>query len=903
LRAQLERARGGEPCLALVWGEAGVGKTRLLAEFATHARECGARVVRSACFESACPPFAPLQQTLERLGASATLGVGGPRWPSLAVAEAAKYRRFLSAQGGLLDAAAAGPVVALIDDLQWADLATLEALAFLARNLGDAPIVVLAAVRSDDIERDSSRLEPIVRLRREATAVVDLQPLTDAEMERLVVSLLPQEEALPAGEIERICSLAEGKPYFAEELVNSALAREHGGESETPLSIRAGVLSRYGRLAPDEQRLICYAAVVGYRFDAGDVAALAGQAVETVWRALATARDLQIVRERDGTPNRFAFRHAITREVIYRELRAGEAQRLHRAIAERLEAQTTSDASELAYHWAAAGDVERSVDADERAGDLASERNAYRDAAVSYRRALDALPQHGPRFANLCEKLSRALSIDGRLMDSRTWGQRAVEAFVGAGHPQQGAALALKLARRYYEAGEPERAIAATNDALAWLADGDDAAAHALRFDAYVSLAHFAALQGRGEEAAGHLARAESETGGVPLGSRHAFHLVRAMVRSTQGLLARAFEDYEEALHIARALGDEERLIWTLNNYGSRALVTGRGTAAVDAYREALDLAEHCGFSKMTTLVGFGLALAHVFAGDLAAARSAQGRARQPHAGSVHAQVIAAAVGVRIAYLAGEHETAARYADPAELDTAFRSGETQNIGLLAGAVAAFLEDAGRRADASALRARALAQLDSADWSLWLVDRSATSDDAGEVRRARELLEHAARDPQHAAAGAHLLLFEARVLRRTGKRRAAVALATEAARLFEEIGRPWERAQALEVTGRRADALEIYRGLGYAREVERVARERRRVRHRPHARHLTPRESEVAQLATQGLSNRRIAERLGIGERTVETHIAALFDRFDLTSRAELQRLLERNAAERADVQP
>jgi DNA-binding CsgD family transcriptional regulator/tetratricopeptide (TPR) repeat protein len=367
---------------------------------------------------------------------------------------------------------------------------------------------------------------------------------------------------------------------------------------------------------------------------------------------------------------------------------------------------------------------------------------------------------------------------------------------------------------------------------------------------------------------------------------------------------SRAFEDYEEALRIARAVGDDERLIWTLNNYGSRALVTGRGAAAVAAYREAAELAERDGLGKMITLAGFGGALAHLYAGDLAAAQAAQERARQPHAGSVLARVTAAAVGVRAAYLAGDDETAARYADPAEVETAFRSGETQNIGLLAGAVAAYLEDAGRSGEAAELRSRALAQLDGADLAFWLLDRCATSDDPADVRRARELLERAARDPHNSAAGAHLLLFEARVLRRSGKRRAAVALATEAARLFQEIGWPWERGQALEVTGRRADALEIYRALGYAREVERVARERRRVRHRPHARHLTPRESEVAKLATQGLSNRRIAERLGIGERTVETHIAALFDRFDLSSRADLQRLLERHAAAGgADVQP
>ncbi len=93
-------------------------------------------------------------------------------------------------------------VVALIDDLQWADHATLECLAFLARNLGDAQIVLIAAVRSDDIERDVARLEPIVKLRRDATAVIDLQPLGAGDMQRLLAVLWPQDE-LPARRRDR----------------------------------------------------------------------------------------------------------------------------------------------------------------------------------------------------------------------------------------------------------------------------------------------------------------------------------------------------------------------------------------------------------------------------------------------------------------------------------------------------------------------------------------------------------------------------------------------------------------------------------------------------------------------------------------------------------------------------
>ncbi len=903
LRGLFERACGGEATVALVWGEAGVGKTRLLREFAAIAREAGARVAGSACYEAACPPFAPLLQVFEKFGIGETLGAGGPPWPTPAVAEAAKFRRFVAAQRALSAASREEPVVALIDDLQWADLASLECIEYLARSLGDARVLLLAAVRSDDIERDAIRLEPIAKLRREATETLDLRPLGSTEMEVLLTNLWPPGRAPSAGDFERIRALAEGKPYFAEELVNSALAADVDDvDPQTPLSIRAGVLGRFGRLEPSDRSVLRYAAVIGNRFDAVFLAALADEPLDAVLRVLATARDLRLVREVAGDASgRFGFHHAITREVIYRELLAVEARRVHRAIAERLERDSDGDAAQLAYHWDAAGDAERASDANERAADVASERNAYRDAVQAYLRAVAAAPPAGRRYANLCEKLSRALSIEGDLTGALVWGRRAVDAYVACGEHKPAASLALRISRRAWEAGDPAEAAATARRVLAWLAGANDQASAALRLDACTSLAHFAALQGRPDEALGHLADAEAVMNDPPEALRHSFHLVRAFVRSMLGPLAQAFEDYEEALRLAREAGNDERLVWTLNNYATRALVTGRIGTAIDAYREAVELAERCGFGKIISMAAQGLALALIFTGELEAAETAHACGLEFGPGSVLTQVTAAAVGVRLAHLRADDERGQRYASDEIIELAFASGETQNIVLLAGALIEFFDANGRRREAAALRARAMARVKNSDLSFWLLDRCALSDDAEEVRCARGLLENAARDGDNTAGAAHLLLFEARVLRRASKRRAAAALATEAARLFESIGWPWERGQALEIARRPAEALELYGRLGYLRDAERLARERRRLRHRPHAQHLTPRESEVAHLAVDGLTNRLIAERLGIGERTVETHIAALFDRFDLTSRSELATLLERAAAaERTD---
>jgi len=210
---------------------------------------------------------------------------------------------------------------------------------------------------------------------------------------------------------------------------------------------------------------------------------------------------------------------------------------------------------------------------------------------------------------------------------------------------------------------------------------------------------------------------------------------------------------------------------------------------------------------------------------------------------------------------------------------------------LAGSVAPYYEAIGRRAEAAELRSRALAAIRGVNLSLWLLDQIATSDDEAEVAHARSLLDRAARDPEHAVARAHLKLFDARVARRGRKMAVAKSLALDAAARFETIGWPWERAQALELASRYADALALYERHGYLRHARDLEQTRRRVRHRAGTHQLTPRELEIARLAAQGMSNRSIAAQLFIGERTVETHIAAIFDRFDLTSRRQLATIL------------
>jgi DNA-binding CsgD family transcriptional regulator/tetratricopeptide (TPR) repeat protein len=882
LRGLYGRACARTGSIVLLWGEAGVGKTRLLDEFVALATSAGARAGSASCFQDLCPPFAPLREAFSELSLPTPFEVA-PAGASPSEAQAKRYRDFVAAAAAL--ATSSVPTLLGIDDLQWADFATLEFLAFLAHRLKGANVVVLAAVRSEHLEVDHLRLEALEKILQHGARRLDVEPLGDDAMRLLVSTLWPGEA--PLSEVERVCALAEGKPYFAEELVNSAVvARDAPRYEAVPLSIRAGMLARFEQLPEEARHILLRASVIGRNFDPLLLQRLANAHSEAVVAALVRARDLQLVRE-VGRTGAFSFRHAITREILYRELPAFAARAIHRELAVLLQSdEFPTDAADVAHHWSAGGDRSRATRAHELVGDRAIERHAHADAEAAYRSAAATRAETDPTYPELCDKLSRALSISGNLTEACAMAQRAVDGYAAAGEPERAAALSIRLARRHFEAGRPADANEAARLALR-LCKGQSSIA----YDTRVTLAHFAALQGKFGEAAEQLHSAELVAGDHPKNHRRNFYVVRAVTRAASGQLRAAFVDYQHAIDITRELGDPEQLAWVLSNYASRAISAGYTAPALGAYREAVEKAPPNEFGKVGAVAAQGLAYAHLLAGELGEAHLAHERGRQSTSSTAHAQIGAIVTGLRLAYLGGEPLDPDPPGSTDALATAFGSGETQEIGLLAGCVAAQYDAAGRQNDAAALRTRALATLTSVDLSLWLLDQLASSDDAGERRKARSLLAEAATDADYLAARAHLVLFDARIARRERKTEKAKRLASEAATRFEAIGWPWERAAAMEVAGRYAEAAAIYERHGYVRQQRELEVKRRRTRHRAGSSRLTPRELEVTRLAAEGKTNREIATALFISERTVETHIAAIFDRFDFTSRRQLGTLV------------
>ena len=442
----------------LVGGEAGVGKSRLLREFEERVRRERCLVLHGVCVEYVSTPYEPLVEALiagdqaspiarELRGLSERVGTP----------EAERLRRFRLVEKHLRRRCEqAGALILAIEDLQWSDAATLDLWRHLARRLSDAPAMILGTYRSDLIAQDAVRAAQLSRAVREGIGNFTLAPLSDFEIGTLLVRATEGGRELPPQQLGRIIELAEGSPLVAEELLRSALDGAGGDAARIPGSVAASIAERTAELSAKEREALLAASVIGREFDADLLAALIEAPHDEILAALRRARNLQLVVERPDRPS-FRFRHAMTRETLYRELLQSQSRRLHGRIAELLEGSAHANEDEIAYHLWAAGDAARALPANEAAGDRFAAMYAYGDASRSYERALDLARDYDR--ARLVEKASFALSMVGDIARARFWCEVGAEELRRSGQEHPAFFLMLRLARQLYASGDVNRAL------------------------------------------------------------------------------------------------------------------------------------------------------------------------------------------------------------------------------------------------------------------------------------------------------------------------------------------------------------------------------------------------------------------------------------------------------------
>jgi class 3 adenylate cyclase/tetratricopeptide (TPR) repeat protein len=417
LSRRWEDVLAGNRRVAMLVGEPGIGKTRLAAEFCRGSYENGALVLLGRCYEeslvpyqsfvealrhyvSECPPDELRRQvgrhreTLAKL--LAELADPGSRPTGTLSAETSEREQFLlfdAVASLLVSIADTHPLILVLDDLHWADAPTLLLLRHVARATESAPMLILGSYRQTEVDQ-AHPLQPALEELRRARALesLTLGGLGEQEVAELISSAAGR--AAPAAVSRSIANRTQGNPFFVEELLRDVSAGEDLTEIGIPQSVKDLLLRRLRRLDEDCKTVLTIAAVSGREFTLDELTPVvdlsADQVAETLERAIAA----HIVDESAGAIGRYSFAHALIREAIYEQISLTRRARLHRKIGEAIEGvrgeAPDGYASALAYHFSAAGEVEKAYEYNSLAAAAAERVYAVEPALAHYTAALDA---------------------------------------------------------------------------------------------------------------------------------------------------------------------------------------------------------------------------------------------------------------------------------------------------------------------------------------------------------------------------------------------------------------------------------------------------------------------------------------------------------------------------------
>ena len=433
------QAREGSLRLALIGGEAGVGKTRLSTHLALQAHGEGATVLFGRCDEDLGVPYQPWVQALgylvkeapqpvleahvERYGGELARLVGalGERVPDLPAPrqsdpETERYLLYAAVAGLLEGAGEQDPLLLILDDLHWADSPTLSLLRHILTAGSSMGVMAVGTYRDSDLSRDHPLTALLADLHREQG--VERIKLTGLDSEEVLTLMeaaagheLDEDGRALAGEIARETA---GNPFFAGEVLrhlreSGALVQEDGGrwrlvgdlaELGLPQSVREVIGRRVERLGSDARTALSAAAVIGREFDLELLLAVLELSEDRLLDLLEEAVAALLLQENRSRAGRFTFTHGLVEHTLYEDLSATRRARLHKRVAEALEEQCGDEPGErlgeLAGHWAAAvvsSDTAKAMHYAQRAAERALHQLAPDEAARWYRQALELYDQ------------------------------------------------------------------------------------------------------------------------------------------------------------------------------------------------------------------------------------------------------------------------------------------------------------------------------------------------------------------------------------------------------------------------------------------------------------------------------------------------------------------------------
>lgn len=858
-RLEAARSHGG---LVLVEGDAGVGKSRLIAEFRKSLAYSRWKIACGACLEFASRPYGPILEVLSQARGS----------QFRLTAAATKRDQFDEIVERITAIASRRALVIVIEDLHWADAATLDLLAYLGPKLHHLRVLGVASVRTDELHAQQPVTTSIARIARNSQAGrIVLGPLRGTDLLTFIDEALGT-IPLPADTRRAIALAADGNPFFTEELLKNAVEQGFGqdetrGRARLPQTVSAALLDRLRPFDQAQRRVIGQAAVIGRTFTLDLLVATLQMEPCTVLPALQRARDVQILGEIE--PNVFRFRHGLTREVIYGEFLGAELQPRHREIALALESRPKAErpVEALAYHWWAANDASKAAQYNELAGDAAAQTHAHEDAIAFYERSLEFAAGSLERGEILKKISDRRLAL-GLTREANATYEIAADAFGAADDREREAACRVQAAITAYGIGLPEP-TAPLEAMLEHLGDEE----YMARSRVHLGLAWLAATFAFPTRAALHLERADPralETPEIAL----RFHNVAAFVAMTFGDAQEFRRKYSDWLAAAAAAGPS-MLAGAYTNGAMCCAFFGWHSEARQNAELALRTAREARNRHAEESARAFAAMCALLRGDLASARSELeyvSPSSENHVNITFGTAWGSVVGAAL----DDPALIERWFDEFEERVA-RSPEIE----CGGGFAEIMVRRGRRRDAAALLHRALPDCELIRGNVTTLLAVGRYGDPDDRRRTRGYLERAAAGTTELPERPALALFDSYERRREGREEEAVSLAREAAEGFARLRFPLFEAQAREAACELDAALELYRRCGAVYDVRRLERVGGLEKL------LSVREHEIALLAAGGRSNVEIARELSITHKTVEKHLGSAYQKLHITSRAQL----------------
>ena len=599
-------ARKGNTHVVSVIGEAGVGKSRLLAELRPEGAALDLRVACSG--ERAYGPVIELVaqilgrlprelEELERSGAALgleldavaglapLLGLGAAPPVVRAGDEQRKQQAFAGVWQFLLAVCRDRPTLLVVDDVHWADDSSRELVGFLLERLGGAPMLLVLSHRPgfEVIER--------AELRASHTAI-RLEPLSPADSVELAQGFLGVTE-LPEGLERVVAQRAGGNPFFVEELLQALIesgslqvedgrAVLAGVDLDVPDTVQGTIVARLDRLDRGERELVHEAAVLGRTFPVDLLADLAGADVSELLAALARAQILV-----ELVPGEWSFKHDLIHEVAYETLLLRTRRELHGRVAQLLEARVARDPTQLeaiAEHYARAEAQAEARRYALAAGDYAQQRMGFAEALRRYERAL-GLWGDGDREGQLelLMKLALAANFAGESARARTAFIAAEAGWRELGEPRRSGEALAGLGRALWSAGDADRggeALARAIDRLSELGPSRELV------QALAWLGALRMLEGRVAEGS------ELAQKGLPLAEELGLVALRSDLLNTAGVCEvvtgrlQGVERLEASLELAKEAGETEPLGRAYTNLSSTLTDVGRLREALGVARE-----------------------------------------------------------------------------------------------------------------------------------------------------------------------------------------------------------------------------------------------------------------------------------------------------------------------------